>query len=404
MKGLKLDLKKKESLAAPPQLDDIILLTPGPVPLSSKVQTELGRKMTHHRSKEIQKTFLQVQSQLKQIFETKETVYILNSSGTDAMEAALVNTLSPQDEVLAVCAGKFGVRWKEMASAHQLKADEIQVPWGQAVTADLIEEKLNTRPRIKAVLIQACETSTAVFHPIEEISRLIRNKRDTLLIVDAISALTTVDLKMDEWGIDVLIGGSQKSFALPAGLSFIALSKKAQEFQKKSLLSSYYFDLKKERKANPKGQTAFTGNVSFIRALKASLDEFQNIGILNMRKKYRALSTAVSQFCRDLGLSLFSSAPGPAVTAIHVPEGVDGSLVKKTMEEQHHVIVGGGQDHLKGKIIRFGHLGPIAVEDYIQGLKIFGQVLREQKPDLFSQSELNSSIEKVKKFLMDQNL
>ena len=388
----------------PPQSDNIILLTPGPVPLSSKVQTELGRKMTHHRSEEIQKTFLQAQSQLQQIFETKEPVYMLNSSGTGAMEAALVNTLSPQDEVLAVCAGKFGVRWKEMAQAHQLKADEIQVPWGQAVTADLIEKKLEKQPGVKAVLIQACETSTAVFHPIEEISRLTRKNSSILLIVDAISALTTVDLKMDEWGIDILIGGSQKSFALPAGLSFIALSKKAQDFQKKSLLSSYYFDLKKERKANPKGQTAFTGNVSFIRALKASLDEFQSTGILNIRKKYQALSAAVNQFCRDLGLSLFSSAPGPAVTAVCLPEGVDGVLIKKTMEEQHRIIVGGGQDHLKGKIIRFGHLGPIAVEDYIQGLKVFGRVLREQKPSLFSESQLNSSIEKVKKFLMDQNL
>ena len=311
----------------PHQPDSIILLTPGPVPLSSKVQAELGRQMTHHRSEEIQKTLSQVLAQLKQIFETKEPVYILHSTGTGAMEAALTNTLSPHDEVLAVCAGKFGVRWKEMAKALQLKIHEIQIPWGQAVTADLIEKKLKNHPNIKAVLIQACETSTAVLHPIEAISRLTRNNSNTLLIVDAISALTTVDLKMDEWGIDILIGGSQKSFALPAGLAFIALSKKAQTFQKKSFLPSYYFDLEKERKANQKGQTAFTGNVSFIRALKASLDEFQNIEISNMRKKYHALASAVSQFCRDLNLLLFSSAP--AVTAVRVPEGVDGILVKK---------------------------------------------------------------------------
>ncbi len=380
---------------------NIILLTPGPVPMSNAVKTQLGRDMTHHRSKEIIKTLARVQTQLKNIFQTQESVYILNSTGTGAMEASLTNTLSPHDEVLAVCAGKFGQRWVDLAQAYSLIPHDIQVPWKKAVDISLIEEKLKEHPQTKAILVQACETSTAVFHPIKEIAQLTKHKKDLLIIVDAISALTTVDLPMDKWGIDVLIGGSQKSFALPAGLSFIALSKKAQAFQKTSKLPVYYFDLEKEKKANEKGQTAFTGNVSFLRALEASLNEFQKMGIPNVQKKCQALAQVTHQFCHDLKLSLFSLAPGPAVTAICVPQGVDGVLLKKTMEEQN-VIVGGGQDHLKGKIIRFGHLGAISTKNYIQGLRIFGESLQKQKPDLFTLKQLQAALSKSENFLNSQ--
>ena len=380
-----------------------ILLTPGPVPLSSSVKAQLGRDMTHHRSKEICTALAQTHSHLQKIFQTQEPVYILNSTGTGAMEASLTNTLSPGDSTLAVCAGKFGDRWKEMAQAHQLLSYDIQVPWGKAVTAKAIQEKLEKHPEIRAVLIQACETSTATVHPIQEISRLTRDKENTLLIVDAISALLMMDLPMDKWGIDVLIGGAQKSFSLPAGLSFIALSKKAQKFQKTSQLPMYYFDLEKEKKANAKGQTAFSGNVSFIRALKAGLNEFQKIGFSNIQKKSQSLAQATQEFCKDLGLSLFSSSPGSSVTGICIPEDIDGSLVKNIMEERN-VIVGGGQEHLKGRIIRFGHLGAIKTKDYIQGFRVFGEVLREQKPELFSEKQLQSALLKAETFLKSKNI
>ena len=380
-----------------------ILLTPGPVPLSSSVKAQLGRDMTHHRSKEISKALVQIQSHLQKIFQTQEPVYILNSTGTGAMEASLTNTLSPGDSILAVCAGKFGDRWKEMAQAHQLISYDIQVPWGKPVTAKAVQEKLEKHPEIRAVLIQACETSTTVVHPIQEISQLTRNKENTLLIVDAISAFLTMDLPMDQWGMDVLIGGAQKSFGLPAGLSFIALSKKAQKFQKTSRIPAYYFDLEKEKKANAKGQTAFSGNVSFLRALKASLDEFQKIGFSNIQKKSQSLAKAAQDFCKDLGLPLFSSSLSSSVTGVCMPQGVDGSLIKKIMEERN-VIVGGGQDHLKGRIIRFGHLGAIQTKDYIQGLRVFGEVLREKKPELFSEQQLQSALLKVETFLNSKNI
>ena len=380
-----------------------ILLTPGPVPLSSSVKAQLGRDMTHHRSKEICTALAQIQSHLQKIFQTQEPVYILNSTGTGAMEASLTNTLSPGDSILVVCAGKFGERWKEMAQAHQLVSYDIQVPWGKSVTAKAVQEKLEKHPEIRAVLIQACETSTTVVHPIQEISQLTRNKENILLIVDAISALVTMNLPMDEWGMDVLIGGAQKSFSLPAGLSFIALSKKAQKFQKTSRIPTYYFDLEKEKKANAKGQTAFSGNVSFLRALKTGLDEFQKIGFSNIQNKSQSLAKSTQEFCKDLGLSLFSSSSGPSVTGICMPEDIDGSLIKNIMEERN-VIVGGGQDHLKGRIIRFGHLGAIKTKDYIQGLRIFGEVLHEQKPELFSEEKLQSALLKAEKFLNSKNI
>ena len=359
--------------------------------------------MTHHRSKEISKALVQIQSHLQKIFQTQEPVYILNSTGTGAMEASLTNTLSPDDSILAVCAGKFGDRWKEMAQAHQLISHDIQVPWGKAVRTKDVQEKLEKHPEIRAVLIQACETSTTVVHPIQEISQLTRNKENTLLIVDAISALLTMDLPMDEWGMDVLIGGTQKSFGLPAGLSFIALSKKAQKFQKTSRTPAYYFDLEKEKKANAKGQTAFSGNVSFLRALKTSLDEFQKIGFSNIQKKSQSLAKATQEFCKDLSLSLFSLSSGPSVTGICMPKDIDGSLVKNIMEERN-VIVGGGQDHLKGRIIRFGHLGAIKTKNYIQGLRVFGEVLRDQKPELFSEQQLQSALVKAETFLNSKNI
>jgi len=247
-----------------------ILLSPGPVPLSSAVKEQLGLDMTHHRSLEISEDLQQVFIYLKKIFQTKEDVYLLNASGTGAMEAALTNTLSSLDEVLCVNSGKFGERWIKMAQIFQLKVHEVKVPWGHAIQVSQIEEKLKQNPKIKAVFIQACETSTCVLHPIQEIGKLIRKKEETLLIVDGISALIVSPLPMDEWGIDVLIGGSQKSFSLPAGMSFISLSQKAQKFQEHSNLPVFYFDLKKEKKANAQAQTSFSTNVSFIRACELS--------------------------------------------------------------------------------------------------------------------------------------
>ena len=377
-----------------------ILLTPGPVPLTENVKEQLGRSMTHHRSQEIRSFLRDIQINLKKIFQTKEPVYILHSTGTGAMEASIVNTLSPQDEVLTVSAGKFGERWLELAKTYRLKPYEIQIPWGQAVPANIIQEQLTKHPKVKAILIQACETSTGAVHPIKEISKITKNLPHVLLIVDSISALMAQNIPMDEWGIDVLIGGSQKSFSLPAGLSFIALSKKAQSFQEKSNLPKYYFDLKKESQANKKNETAFSSNVSFIRALKTSLDDFLKKGASTRYKKCQTRALALRQFCKIFNLNLFSSSSSSSVTAICVPG--DGVKIKKIMEEKN-IIVGGGQGQLKGKIIRFGHIGPIPDQDYLKGLEVFGNTLIETQPLLFKEETLKKALALAEKILKQTN-
>ena len=375
-----------------------ILLSPGPVALSPAVREQLGRSMTHHRSMEIKQALARLQSSFQKIFKTKEHIYMLNSSGTGAMEAALTNTLSPQDEVLVISAGKFGQRWKELALAYGLTPHELKVPWGEAVSVSSIKEKLKSHPQIKAILVQACETSTAVNHPIKELAGLTKNLPETLLIVDAISALMMMDLDMDDFGIDILIGGSQKSFALPTGMSFLALSKKAYEFQKASCLPVFYFDLNKEKKANQKGETSFSSNVSFIRALDASLQDYIQQGVSQIRKKAKTLAQATEQFAKHLNLKLFSSAPSLTVTAVTMPENIDGNQIKKFMEEQN-VIVGGGQDFLQGKIIRFGHIGYIQYKDYAKALEIFGKALQNQKPEIYTEKILETAQKKAEEIL-----
>lgn len=378
-----------------------ILLTPGPVPLSNKVKEHLAFDMIHHRASEFIEILNKVRSQLKEIFKTTQNVYIINSNGSGAMEASITNTLSPRDEVLVIDGGKFGQRWYDIAQAFQLCPHLIKIPYGQAVTTKEIEKKLEQFPQIKAILIQACETSTATLHPIKEISKLTKNQPELLLIVDGISALIAVDLPMDLWGIDVLIGGSQKSFALPAGLSFLAFSQKAYAFNKKAQLPRYYFDIQKEKKAFEKNQTAFSTNVSYVRALDISLSEIFEKNLDKIREKYKTLAESTYQFCKLLNLSLFSKSPSPSVTAILIPENIDGLKIKKFMEEQG-VTIGGGQDKLQGKIIRFGHMGEISMEDHLQGLQVFGLALRDQDSQIFSLERLNETLHTIKLLLGKQ--
>ena len=375
-----------------------ILLTPGPVPLSESVKEQLGQDMIHHRSDEIKEALFEIQSHFQHIFKTKEHVYILHSTGTGAMEAAITNTLSPSDEVLVVISGKFGERWNKLAQTYKLKTHVVTVPWGHCVTTCQVEQKLKEHPQIKAILIQSCETSTGTHHPIEEISYLTKDNPNILLIVDAISSLVVHDLFMDQWGLDVLIGGSQKSFGLPSGLAFISLSQKAQKFQSTSQLPSFYFNLLKEKKANIKGQTSCSSNVSFIRALRVQLKYFIQQGIPNIQKRSRKWSQVTQQFAKDLNLSLLSQSPCYSVTAISLPCNIDGHQVKNFML-QHNIFIGGGQDRLDGKIVRFGHLGEISTKHLLQGFKVFTQALQAQQPTIYTDKITQTALSKAIKSL-----
>ena len=279
----------------------------------------------------------------------------LNASGTGAMSAALLNTLSPKDKVLAICAGRFGQRWAEMASAYQLQTQIINIPWGEAVKVQQVKAILKKDPQIKAILIQACETSTGVLHPIQKLAQLTKTNSKILLIVDAISALGAVNIPMDKWGIDVLIGGSQKSFSLPTGMSFICLSKKAWQFNKTSRLPVYYLDLKKEKAAQKKGQTAFSSNVSYIKALYQFFSS--GAGNINTRIQHsRKMSKMTLNFCKNLDLNTFAKVPSPSMTSITLPAHIDGIKLKKYIEIKYAVIFAGGQEKLKGRVLRIGTL------------------------------------------------
>ncbi|MCY4512378.1 MAG: alanine--glyoxylate aminotransferase family protein, partial [Bdellovibrionales bacterium] len=349
------------------------LLTPGPVPLLQQTRKILSEPAFHHRSPEFKRLFKELQRKLKYIFKTKNDVLILNSSGTGAMEASLINTLSPGDQVICVCGGKFGERWRDIALSHDIKTHSLSMPWGQSLCLKEAKKSLKQYPKAKAFLVSACETSTGTEHPIAELSLLLKQYPNTLFMVDGITGLGAMKLNMDNMGIDVLIGGSQKSFMLPAGLAFIALSDKAWKFQKQSTCPRYYFNLAEEKEAQKTGQTAFSSNVALIKALGNNLDHFQKKGLKHFIHRSNSLAQVTRDFCNTLNLPLLSERPASSVTTIQMPKGVSGSQVQNQMEKENQVIVAGGQGVLKDKIIRIGHLGPITNQNLIRGLTALGQ-------------------------------
>ena len=346
--------------------DKPLLLSPGPVILHPEIKKALSKDMIHHRSSGFQNLLQQCSRELKYFFQTKQEVLILCSTGTGAMEAAFTNSLSPQDPVICVGGGKFGERWQAMSKNLGLCPQFIDVPWGQAVSLEQIQTALSQEPQAQALVVCACETSTGTHHPIPEIAEFLKSSYpDTLLIVDAITALGARKLDMDNWGIDIMVAGSQKTFWLGAGLSFICLSQKAWERAKNSKLPKYYFDLQKERLAQAKGQTAFSSPVSQIQALKASLELLKKQGLSELISNCEKFKKSVQLFCSALGLKLYSSSPANALTAIEIDRA--GEL-KKELERSHHIIVAGGQDQLKNKILRIGHLGPLKPQDFLKAL------------------------------------
>ena len=383
----------------PQTKEEELLLTPGPVLLNEAVRNTLAEPMWHHRSLRFEKVFKKVASDLKEIFQTDQQVLILNSTGTGAMEAALSNTLSPGNEVICVCAGKFGTRWKEMALAFGMKVHLVNVPLGQAVRPQVIQEQLQKHKQVQAVLISACETSTATEQPIESLSAILKKYPQVLLIVDGITAIGAVDIPMDRWGLDVLIAGSQKSFMLPTGLAFIALSQKAWKAVNRSSCPKYYFDLKKEKEAQVKGQTAFSSSVTLIRALKTSLAIIRKQGLKACILKCQTLKESSHIFCASLGLTLYSSRPANSVTAIRLPENLSARALQKELQVSRGVVFAVGQGALKDKILRIGHLGPISYQEHFKGLTVLAKEIKNQAPHLFSDKEMRMALVKAKEVL-----
>jgi aspartate aminotransferase-like enzyme len=334
------------------------LLAPGPTPVPHEALLAMAAPMIHHRTPEFSAVFREVADGARKLFGTVQPVLMLASTGTGAMEAAVTNTMCRGDRVLVVVGGKFGERWAEICTGFGLRVDTIDVEWGKAVDPGAVAAHLDSTPDTKAVLVQGSETSTTVLHPVAELAALTRD-RECLLIVDGITSVGVVETAMDDTGIDVVVTGSQKAMMLPPGLSLVSLSEKAWRFAQRSDLPRYYFDLGKERANLEKDTSAYTPAVSLIIGFKAVLDLIESTGgIPEVYRRHAILSAAARAGAVALGLELLApDSPSPAATGIYLPAGVDGGRLVRTIRDEFGVFVAGGQGHLKGKIIRLGHIG-----------------------------------------------
>ncbi|MCP5463438.1 MAG: alanine--glyoxylate aminotransferase family protein [Deltaproteobacteria bacterium] len=341
------------------------LMAPGPTPIPEEVLTEMAKPIKHHRTPWFEGIVKDVQAGLKWLFQTQNDIIVLASSGSGAMEASIINVCQKDDRILVVNGGKFGERFGKIAKGHGISAELIDVEWGQAVDVNIIKEKL-AQNDYRAVCVQASETSTGVGHPIQEIAKLTKDLPGTALIVDGITALGVIDLPVDKWGIDFLIGGSQKALMLPPGLACLSVSEKAWKLIEQSNTPKFYFNLQAERKAVHQNTTAWTPTVSLFVGLKKVLELMQAEGLQEMFTRHQQLADGIRKAALASELKLLApDAPSNAVTAIYSPDGIDSGKIVKRLRDDFNMTIANGQDHLKGKIFRIGHLGYYDLFDMI---------------------------------------
>ena len=357
------------------------LFTPGPTPLLPAAQFAMAAADIHHRTPEFRALYERVLAQLKVFVGTKNDVLLLASSGTGAMEASVSNLTSPGDRVLVLSAGKFGERWESLAKAFGCQVDLVSAPYGDTISLDEVKKALH--PDTRAVYVQATESSTGIRHDVKAIGALLKSSAsDALFIVDGITGLGTTHLDVDAWGIDVIIGGSQKAVMIPPGLSYLSLSDRAWKAAETSKNPRYYFDLRKERKNAQKGESSYTPAVALIAALGAALDYIASQGggdlaagrdaLIDNAETCAAMPRAAVQ---ALGLSLFApAAPAAAATSVLTPEGVDSGIVVKELKRRFAAIVTNGQGEMKGKIFRIAHIGLFDYMDTIAIIAALEQV------------------------------
>lgn len=354
------------------------MLAPGPTPVPDRVLLAMAQPMIHHRTPQFSAIFAEVKEDLKYLFQTKQDVLILAASGTGAMEGSVTNLFSPGDEVIVINGGKFGERWGKISESYGLKVHWLNVEWGKAVDPKDVKKILDANPKIKGIMVQASETSTAVAHPVKELAQFTKNRQDCLLIVDGITAVGVFPVPMDELGIDVLVSGSQKAFMLPPGLAFAALSEKAWKFMETAKCPRFYFDFKKERKNLKDNTTAYTPAASLIIGLREALRMIKEEGLENVFARHNRLARATRAAVKAMNLKpLAPDSPSDATTGVYVPEGVDGGKLVKYLRDDMGITLAGGQDHLKGKILRIAHLGYIDTFDIIVAISSIEMALRK---------------------------
>lgn len=353
------------------------LLAPGPTQIPPEVLLKMAEPMVHHRNPMFEVVVEEVRENLRHLFGTRNEVLIFCSSGTGAMEGAVTNMLSPGDKAVVVRSGKFGERWTEICDAYGVKCVNIDLTWGDALEPEAVEKALKENPDAKAVYMQATETSTGTMFPVREVAAIVRRCPGTLMVVDGITGVGVFPLPMDEWGIDVLIGGSQKALMLPPGLAFAGVSDKAWGFNKTSRMPKFYFNWAKELDNLKKNQTNFTPAISLIVGLRESLRILREEGLENVYRRSEMLARATREGARAIGLEIFSKNPSPAVTAICAPEGIDGQAIYKTLWKKYGVTGAGGQDRLKGRIFRLATLGYADKYDVITAVAAIEFALRD---------------------------
>jgi len=352
------------------------LLAPGPTPLPPEVLAAMARPIVYHRGPEYEALFQEVRDGLRAVFQTANEVLVFAASGTGAMEAAVVNTCSAGDRVLVIRGGKFGERWGKLCAAYGLRVTALDVEWGRAVEPARMAEALAAEPGIRAVFATHSETSTGVLHDVRALAEIVR-PTPALLVVDGITSVGVVDVPMDGWGIDVLVTGSQKALMLPPGLAFCGVSDKAWAAVAQARLPRFYFDFAAERKSMAKNQNAFTPAVSLLAALQASLRLIRAEGLPNVIARHARLARGCRAAMGALGLGLFPERPSPAATVATVPSGLDSGAIVRRMRERHGITIAGGQDHLRGKIIRIAHMGYVDESDVVLGVAALERTLAE---------------------------
>ncbi len=355
-------------------MEQDILLTPGPTPLPPEVREALARPIIHHRTSQYRALFKRALAGMQTVMQTANPVLCFTSSGTGAMEAAVVNLLSPGDEAIVILGGKFAERWQQVCQAYGVAAATVPVAYGEAVDPAAVGQALAAHPKAKAVFATLCETSTGVVHDLPAIAALVR-KSPAVVVVDAISGLLADACRTDEWGLDVVVTGSQKGLMLPPGLAFLSLSAKAQALSAHASMPRFYTDLRLYQKSLADDDTPFTSAVSLVIALSAALKLILAVGVERQVARAALMAQATRAGMEAMGLSLFAKRPSNGVTAVNVPPGVDGKQLTKAMYDQSRVMVAGGQGELAGKIFRFAHMGYICPEDVLAGFRALEQAL-----------------------------
>jgi aspartate aminotransferase-like enzyme len=350
------------------------LFTPGPTPLLPAAQTAMASFTAHHRTADFKALFQRVLADMKEFIGTKNDVLVLACSGTGVMEASVSNLTSPGDKVLVLTAGKFGERWTGLAKTFGCTVDVLSKPYGETFVLDEIRGKLT--PETRAVFVQATESSTGARHDLRGMAKIVREHEDSLLVVDAITGLGTTHLDVDGWGVDFIIGGSQKALMMPPGLAYCAVSDRAWKRMESTTSPRYYFDLRKERKSAAKGESAYTPATSLFAAMGAALAFVREMGSGDLAKGRGAL-VQNAELCAEmtragaqaLGLKLFASSPAAALTAISSPDGIDSGKIVKEFRESFDAVIANGQGEMKGQLFRIAHIG---YYDYLDTIGILG--------------------------------